>query len=205
MKVKIELLSGTIFGSGKSVPGGENITVQADEEGFPYLLASTFKGILREEMVNLKDWLPKRYSLFDIKELFGAEGEHCIDDKRIIISDFTVSENVKMYVRKSKLISEQITECFTSTYTFTSINDDGIAKAGSLRQCRYINKGIVFYGNIKCSEDVCDFVKDGLSAIKFIGTMKSRGFGRVRVSEVIEKGEWSYENNKIHTDKFRAY
>lgn len=193
MKVKIELLSGTIFGSGKSIPGGENIAVQTDEEGFPYLLASTFKGILREEMDNLKDWLPEKYCSFDIKTLFGAEGENCIDDKRIIISDFTVSENVKKYVkeyvRKCKLIREQVTECFTSTYTFTSINDDGIAKTGSLRQCRYINKGIVFYGNIRCSEDVCDFVKDGLSAVKFIGTMKSRGFGRVRVSEVTEKEE----------------
>ena len=40
MRVKIELLSDAIFGSGKSVPGGEDVSVLHDEYGFKILYLS---------------------------------------------------------------------------------------------------------------------------------------------------------------------
>ena len=36
MKVKMKLLSDTIFGNGQSIPGAEDIAVLHDRYGFPY-------------------------------------------------------------------------------------------------------------------------------------------------------------------------
>lgn len=44
----MELLSDAIIGSGYSVPGGEDIAVCQDTEGFPYLKGTTLKGLLLE-------------------------------------------------------------------------------------------------------------------------------------------------------------
>lgn len=43
MKIRMELLSDAIFGNGMSIPGGEDISVLKDAQGFPY-----FKGIVFE-------------------------------------------------------------------------------------------------------------------------------------------------------------
>ena len=56
MKIKMELLSDTIFGNGMSIPGGEDISVLSDENGFPYYKGGTFKGIFREELERFLDW-----------------------------------------------------------------------------------------------------------------------------------------------------
>ena len=56
LQVRLELLSDTIFGSGHSIPGGEDIAVCQDENGYPYLKGTTFKGLLRESMHDLLEW-----------------------------------------------------------------------------------------------------------------------------------------------------
>ena len=43
MKIKMKLLTDTIFGDGMSVPGGEDISVLHDAQGFPYFKGSSFK------------------------------------------------------------------------------------------------------------------------------------------------------------------
>ena len=48
MKIRMELLSDAIFGNGMSIPGGEDISVLKDAQGFPYFKGSTFKGVFRE-------------------------------------------------------------------------------------------------------------------------------------------------------------
>ena len=56
MKIKMTLLSDTIFGNGESIPGGEDISVLYDENGFPFFKGGTFKGIFREELSRLLKW-----------------------------------------------------------------------------------------------------------------------------------------------------
>lgn len=61
MKLLIEmtLQSDAVFGNGLSIPGGEDIATQMDDAGFPYLKGNTFKGIFREELINLLSWTGK--------------------------------------------------------------------------------------------------------------------------------------------------
>ena len=64
MKIKMQLLSDVIFGSGVSVPGGEDISVLCDKDGFPYYKGSTFKGVFREELERYLQWTEEK----EIKE-----------------------------------------------------------------------------------------------------------------------------------------
>ena len=61
MKLLIEmtLQSDAVFGNGLSIPGGEDIATQMDDAGFPYLKGNTFKGMFREELINLLGWTGK--------------------------------------------------------------------------------------------------------------------------------------------------
>lgn len=56
LRVTMELLSDAILGSGFSIPGGEDIAVCRDTNGYPYLKGTTLKGLLRESLENLTDW-----------------------------------------------------------------------------------------------------------------------------------------------------
>ena len=72
LRVSMELLSDTIFGSGFSIPGGEDIAVCQDSAGYPYLKGTTFKGLLRESMENWLDWTGSGRDALDV--ILGRAG-----------------------------------------------------------------------------------------------------------------------------------
>ena len=72
LKLTLELLSDAIFGSGYSIPGGEDIAVYRDGAGHPYLRGSTCKGLLRESLANLLAWTGGDESTLDA--MMGEEG-----------------------------------------------------------------------------------------------------------------------------------
>ena len=75
-----------------------------------------------------------------------------------------------------------IKESLTHIRTFTKIGEDGMVKDGSLRSCRCVNKGLFLYSEIKCRPEDESMVKEVLGLIKWIGTMRNRGFGKVKIS-----------------------
>lgn len=199
MKVKIKLLSDTIFGSGQSIPGGEDIAVLHDKNGFPYLRATTFKGIFREEFENYCSLTNER-SDADIEKMFGKPGIanedtdkiEKLNSERLIFTDFRISENVRNIILNDigERSQNKVLDSFTNIYTFTSI-ENGVSKEGSLRSARCIKKGVIFYGIIGCSKENEDIIKNVLKMIKFMGNMKTRGFGRVKV-EVVSGIDYIY-------------
>lgn len=72
LKITMRLLSDAIFGSGFSTPGGDDIGVYQDSDGYPYLKGSTLKGLLLESMENLAAWEGRAQS--DVKAMMGVEG-----------------------------------------------------------------------------------------------------------------------------------
>lgn len=185
MKIKIKLLSNTIFGSGQSVPGGEDIAILHDKDGFPYLKASTFKGIFREEFENYCS-LTNELSKSDINLLFGKSGINEFEQNnssKLYFSDFKISQNIRSIVLNEIHQPNKILNAFTDLYTFTSI-ENGISKQGSLRCARCIKKGIIFYGDIICKKEHEEIIKNVLKMIRFMGNMKTRGFGKVLIEVV---------------------
>lgn len=189
MKVRMQLISDVIFGNGGSIPGGEDISILSDENGFPYMKGGTFKGIFREEMGNYLAWTVSDQTKIDgeLERLLGKGGHMGMQNEdRLIFSDFTLSDYVK-----NKVLSEiepgqeyMILDALSHTRMFTAISSDGIVEEGSLRQCRCVNKGLNFYSEIKCLPGDEGLVKEVLSMIKWVGTMRNRGFGKVKLTVV---------------------
>ena len=186
MKIKMKLLSDVIFGNGMSIPGGEDISVLRDEYGFPYYKGGTFKGVLREELERLLELKGESNSQTIIKELLGESGDSEIEsDSKLVFSDFTLSDAVKgvMVKELGKDNPERVLNDLTHVRTFTALSDDGTVQHGSLRVARCVNKGLVFYGSINNTDDKYnELIKETLGMIKWIGSMRNRGFGRIELA-----------------------
>lgn len=189
LNIKMKLLSDVVFGNGMSVPGGEDIAVLCDDKGFPYYKGGTFKGVFREELERYLGWTMEDEASASklVSELLGDSDAMELGEDKLVFSDFQLSD----YVKKAMLDEigsedkESVTAALTNVRAFTSISDDGTAKVGSLRSLRCVNKGLYFYSQIRCDEKYVDTVKDVLALIKWIGSMRNRGFGKVLV-EIVE-------------------
>ena len=187
MKIKMQLISDAIFGSGISVPGGEDISVLCDKDGFPYYKGGTFKGVFREELHKYLSWtVPDAVWAEQVEDrLLGLGGDsETQHPTKLTFSDFTLSETVKNMIRKEpgNNLPEVVTELLTNVRTLTSITENGLVKEGSLRSLRCVNKGLYFYSEIICSKEDEPLIKEVLSGIKWVGSMRNRGFGKVKIS-----------------------
>ena len=96
MKLLIEmtLLADAVFGNGLSIPGGEDIATQMDDQGFPYLKGNTLKGMFREELINLLGWTGKDEKETDetVCTLMGEGGSEQLDETRKVrFSDLVIN------------------------------------------------------------------------------------------------------------------
>ena len=184
LNIKMTLLSDTIFGNGRSIPGQEDISVLRDTDGFPYYRGSTFKGIFREELKRYLGW--ERTSDDRIKEtytrLLGSEGSAEETGGNMIFSDLTLSKGVKAAVL-AELGNDNtaVLNAFTHIRTFTKIGSEGTVDYGSLRMARCVNKDLIFYGTVIFEDSDEALVREVFGLIKWIGTMRNRGFGHIRV------------------------
>ena len=182
MLIQMKLLTDTVFGNGNSIPGGEDIAVLCDDNGFPYYRGSTFKGIFREELLRLLAWkgVDSSESEQIADRLLGKPGDADDFDGSAQFSDFIIPDSVKKVVWEGTGKSgEKVKECLTHLRTFTAIDETGTAKEGSLRMARCVNKGLSFVGGIDCTPDQKELIKEVLPMIKWVGSMRNRGFGKV--------------------------
>ena len=191
MKIKMTLLSDAIPGNGESVPGGEDISVLHDEQGFPYYKGGTLKGIFREELINHYAWTGASETDISAQtsRLLGSGGDDSDLPGKLRFSDLVLSEKVRQIIMKEQiggkaLSSDDILGALSYMRTFTAIDEGGMVKEGSLRYARCLKKGLIFYGEIRCASADEGLVREVLSQIKWIGTMRNRGFGRVRIEAI---------------------
>ncbi len=190
MKIRMQLLSDVIFGNGMSIPGGEDISVLCDENGFPYYKGGTFKGIFREALEQYLEWtMPDKDKIEERADrLLGKSGDDMVSHPgKLIFSDFQLSDYVKQQIlaeakKGQGECRDTVLHALSHLRTFTAISEDGIVAEGSLRSCRCVNKGLNFYSQVEYSREDEELVAEVLSCIKWIGTMRSRGFGKVRLS-----------------------
>ena len=166
LPVMMELRSDAIFGSGYSIPGGEDVAVCRDECGFPYLKGSTWKGLLRESLENLSAWGVG--SGADIDALLGEEDWTGLADGR----------RVRLTALRLNSPPADPEDCF-DLRTFTRL-EGGVVKTGTLRTAACVRAGLTFSGQLECDRNDLGLIRDALSGIKWAGTQRSRGFGQVR-------------------------
>ena len=188
MKIEMKLLSDVIFGNGVSVPGAEDISVLVDQYGFPYYKGGTFKGLLREEITNYLGFCGKgdEETEKEIAELFGTNGDREENDRKLRFTDLTLSDHVKRAVLEEIGTEDKtkVTEIFTHLRVFTKIDENGMVQEGSLRQARCVNRGLYFYGELSCNPVDEAMLKEALGFVKWLGTMRNRGFGLVQMKAV---------------------
>ena len=191
LKIRMQLISDVVFGNGESVPGGEDVSILRDQYGFPYYKGGTFKGIFREELGNYLAWTKNDEEEVrrEMNRLLGKGGDdHLHNSDKLVFSDFTLSDYVKRQMLSEIEFGQKdmVLEALSHVRTFTAVSQDGTVQKGSLRQCRCVNKGLNFYSEIKCSPGDEGLVEDVLSTIKWVGTMRSRGFDKVKLMVVKE-------------------
>lgn len=170
LTVTMQLLSDAVFGSGYSIPGGEDIAVMQDDSGYPYIPGSAVKGLLRESTENLLVWIGA--SPDALTAIFGEAGWNgVVDERRAVFTPLTLAREPR-----------PAEECF-GTRTFTSL-ENGVVKAGTLRTAACVVRGLTFSGTLTCARQDVPLIKDAFSAIKWAGAQRSRGFGRVKCSAV---------------------
>lgn len=168
LRVKMKLQSDAIFGSGSSIPGGEDVAVCRDEARYPYLKGSTLKGLLRESLTNFLVWTGQPQDL--ATELLGESGwSGTADGRRVQFTALTLEE-----------FPTDPEDCF-GLRTFTGL-EDGVAKQDTLRTAACVRAGLTFIGELTCSAEDEKLLKSALQGIKWAGAMRSRGFGRVQFS-----------------------
>lgn len=174
LKVNMVLLSDTILGSGYSIPGEEDIAVCKDGAGYPYMKGSSFKGLLKESMENLAFWQDMDQD--EIKKMTGAEDWNGTSEER------------RIHVTSLKLENPpyDAEECYERR-TFTSL-ENGVIKKGTLRTAVCIVRGSRFTGELTCAGEDAEFIKQALSGIKYVGTLRNRGFGHVKIAGEVSQG-----------------
>lgn len=194
LKVEVKLISEAIFGSGETVSNSVDIEVLQNELGIPYIKGKTIKGKLREEVEAVATLIEKttgkNYTEY-VEGLFGKEGKYSVDTSNVLntlkFSNCEISTNISDILRKSindgELSKEEVLGAFTELRSFTSIDANGIAKKGSLRQARVVKKDIKYYVTITSGRNLTQIEKGllaaGVSSLRNIGAMESRGKGRV--------------------------
>ena len=189
MGIKMKLISDTVFGSGISVPGGENISLLCDRYGFPYYKGSTFKGVFREELMRYLEWIggTQEEIAKKLEYFLGKSGDSNLKaPNKLVFSDFTLSDAVKAQILDEIGADspEIVMDSLSHIRTFTKIGEDGMAVDKSLRYCRCVNKGLVFYSVVSCEKEDQEIIQNVLKLVKWIGSMRNRGFGKVKISLV---------------------
>jgi CRISPR/Cas system CSM-associated protein Csm3 (group 7 of RAMP superfamily) len=190
--IRMQLLSDVIFGNGMSIPGGEDISVLCDDSGFPYYKGGTFKGIFREALEQYLGWTMQEACEIEkeMERLLGKGGENTgARSDKLVFSDFQLSDYVKRQILKEvekgrEKPEDMILYSLTHQRTFTALSEEGIAAEGSLRSCRCVNKGLNLYSQVECRSGDEELIAEVLSSIKWIGTMRNRGFGKVKLTVV---------------------
>ena len=168
IKYKLEFFSEWHCGSGLSKGADVDALVVKNSQGLPFVPGKTIKGLLREQVAMLIDLRGKGKDMeVHFNETFGI----------------FKSQEGTMFCSKQEqscILSEELATFLYRSLSFAAINDDGVADNHSLRKIEAVVP-CTLEGTIDgISDDLYDFVKDGLALIKRMGTHRSRGLGRCK-------------------------
>ncbi|MBZ2175786.1 hypothetical protein K8M07_11110 [Schnuerera sp. xch1] len=207
--VVVRLLTEAIFGSGYSIPGSVDLEIVCDEYGFPYMKAKTFKGNLREEVEKTIQVLGEEYKPI-ICELLGEENQGDNMWRNLKFSDCRLREGTRKVleyaVNSGEIHPWEIKGALTDIRKFTSIDENGSAAKGTLRQIRVIKRGLEFEVQISCErelrEEELGLLAIGLKSLRHIGSMRTRGKGEVECTlHILEDNEYK-DITDYYVDRF---
>lgn len=195
--VKIKLLSSALFNNA-SGDGLIDLDSISDEFGLFYIPSKRIKGALREsateilEMQNLASDEIER----QINTLFGTAK----NDGLIELFDAHL-ENKEFYKKLSlEFGRNSILNLNSLILNQTSLDDNGVAKDGSLRKLRVIKSGLVFEMKIILKDEKFkDLIELSFRNLRRIGSSRNRGLGEIEceVYEFEDEKESEFSGDSI--------
>ncbi len=195
-KLRLELISSTLIGSGEGFGAVIDADIVFDDFGIPYIPSKRIKGCLRDSAIEVCEilkasqinYLPNNgFAIVD--SLFGVPGMD--EPAPLYVSNFAVEgydeivQWIGYFAEKYPDIvnPEALRKIFTQIRQQTSIDENGTAKKHSLRTIRVAKKGLVFEGYLELEEESEEFVKLLYLAclnLRRFGTKRNRGFGEIK-------------------------
>ncbi|MGL6131357.1 MAG: RAMP superfamily CRISPR-associated protein, partial [Fusobacteriaceae bacterium] len=196
MIIKYNVILETPAMTGKDGVIGKDIDLitKLDKEGLPYFSASAIKGILKEKVTLFSSALNTE---FPIDKYFGIEGKV---ESSMRFSSLTV--NKKKYSEYKEFL----------IFDRSGIRIDRRSRTtaeGSLFSYEFIREGLEFNGEIEIFDelksDELKLLKASLERIDFIGGLKSRGIGKVKVKIIETLQDKTQNNKKLELGDFKKY
>ena len=178
---EIEFFSDWHCGSGLSAGANLAALVIKDKNGLPFVPGKTIKGLVREAVESLQQ-LAEQYALANINEAFGFFDNK--DDNQKGCLFFTNAELSKLH--QKAIVSNNATKYLYRTISSTSIDENGIAKAHSLRKMEVVVPCTLLGEIMDVPDEIEPLIIDGLRFIKRLGQNRNRGLGRCQIT--IKKG-----------------
>ncbi len=204
-KLKLELLSPALVGSGQGFGAVIDTDIVFDEVGIPFIPAKRIKGCLLDAFKEVEKMCGIS-EIFDIqcKDIFGKTGSEKsapVYFSNLFIENYETNKVWLQYYLSNKkynsiLSTDSILETFTEIRQQTAIDKDGVASEHSLRTSRVVQKGFVFFGDMHIenpSSEILDAIALACMNFRHFGTQRNRGFGEVRCSLLDNKKEISIQ------------
>lgn len=188
-RLRIELLSDCLPGSGMGNSALIDTDCVFDAYGFPVIPGKRLKGCLRETAQKLLMMGYQEARDRQVEALFGdaqSEGSLLIGNAQIegVQALKQQIDHYKSGEAREKtflLMPDAVREYYTCLHTRTAIGEDGVAKDRSLRTVRTVRKGNVFECDISFPAEDEALVRTCAKALRHIGTNRNRGFGHVHM------------------------
>ena len=198
MKIEIELLSPLQLSSGREDIIHDSDAVH-DSYGVPYFPGKRLKGLLYESALELVE-MGAKFNKRDIDILFGNIGETKIRIDNFYLKGRTEAEDAEKIRSSWSYLENKYPEIFNTENVWQSYTEvrhqtkideaTGTAEDKSLRNMRVVQKGLVFVGYIyllaggKRINDDEKIVKQALLNLRFAGSKRNRGFGRIKCQKI---------------------
>ncbi len=194
MKIEIELLSPLQLSSGREDIIHDSDAVH-DSYGVPYFPGKRLKGLLYESALELVE-MGAKFNKRDIDILFGNIGETRIRIDNFYLKSRTEAEDAEKIRSSWSYLENKYPEIFNTENVWQSYTEvrhqtkideaTGTAEDKSLRNMRVVQKGLAFIGDIyllaganRINDDE-SIVEQALLNLRFAGSKRNRGFGRIK-------------------------
>lgn len=192
-KISINLESNCLLGSGEGWGSVVDTDIVFDSIGLPYFPARRLKGCIKEsaeEVLEIMNFAGvSRFGNGIIRDIFGSPGDS--NGANVIFNNLHLSnyKEVALWCSwalqelKGAVSNEVIVNSFTNIRQQISIDKKGIAEDKSLRTLRVLKSGLKFEGIVtirKDTQDVIDLLAFSCANLRYVGTMRNRGFGKVK-------------------------
>lgn len=161
----------------------DNLCIK-DANGLPYVPGKTIKGILREAIEVFRNWGDDRFSNEFENAVFGEKtvSNTFENEKKKIEALSFFTDAVFDNETANEILEGNLRASLFEYISSTAIDDEGIAKHGSLRRIEFVVPCELFGTIYHVKEEHEKLLHDCLSFVKRVGYNRHRGYGRCKLN-----------------------